>query len=309
MISVCMKRDFITLQDYAPAELYEFINIAKEMKASPQLFSDRLKGKTLGMIFQKSSTRTRVSFEVAMYQLGGLGLFLSANELQLGRGETIEDTAKVLSRYLDGIMARTYSHDDVVALAENATIPVINGLSDYKHPCQAMADYLTIMEKKGQLQGIKLAYIGDGNNVCHSLLIGASKLGVNMSVATPKKYEPCEKIVKMAKKNAQESGASIYVSNDPKEAAAKADVIYTDTWTSMGQEKEKAKRLKAFKNYQINKVLFSLAKRDAIFMHCLPAHRGEEVTSEIMDGKQSVIFDEAENRLHIQKAILLKLLE
>ena len=194
-----MKRDFITLQDYTTAELYEFISVAKEMKASPYLYNDRLKGKTLGMIFQKSSTRTRVSFEVAMYQLGGLGLFLSANELQLGRGETIEDTAKVLSRYVDGIMARTYSHDDIVALAKNATVPVINGLSDYTHPCQAMADYLTIMEKKGQLQGLKLAYIGDGNNVCHSLLIGASKLGVNMSVATPKHYEPSETIVKLAK--------------------------------------------------------------------------------------------------------------
>ncbi len=303
-----MKRDFISLQDYEPAELYEFINIAKQIKAYPDEYREALKGKTLGMIFQKSSTRTRVSFEVGIYQLGGTGLFLSANELQLGRGETIADTAKVLSRYLDAIMARTYSHQDIIDLAKNATIPVINGLSDLLHPCQALADYLTIMEKKGQFQGLKLAYIGDGNNVCHSLLIGASKFGINISIATPVNYEPLNDIVLLAKKNSEESGASIYISNDPIETIINADVIYTDVWTSMGQEKEKEIRLKAFKNYQINSKLFSYAKKDAIFMHCLPAHRGEEVTDEIMDSKNSVVFDQAENRLHAQKAILLKLM-
>jgi ornithine carbamoyltransferase len=303
-----MKRDFISLQDYEPAELYELLNIAREIKAAPDEYRDSLKGKTLGMIFQKSSTRTRVSFEVGMYQLGGIALFLSANELQLGRGETIADTAKVLSRYLDAIMARTYSHQDIVELAKNATIPVINGLSDLLHPCQALADYLTIMEKKGQFQGIKLAYIGDGNNVCHSLLIGASKFGINISIATPINYEPSKDIVNMAKENSKQSGASIYLSNDAYEAAANADVIYTDVWVSMGQEKEKESRLKAFQGFQINSKLLSYAKKDVIFMHCLPAHRGEEVSDEVIDGEHSVVFDQAENRLHAQKAILLKLL-
>lgn len=303
-----MKRDFISLQDYDPAELYELINIAREIKANPNDYKEALKGKTLGMIFQKSSTRTRVSFEVGIYQLGGIGLFLSANELQLGRGETIADTAKVLSRYLDGIMARTYSHQDIIELAKNATIPVINGLSDLLHPCQALADYCTIIEKKGQFQGLKLAYIGDGNNVCHSLLIGASKLGLNMTITTPINYEPSMDIFSLAKENCKESGASIYISNDPHEAAANADIIYTDVWTSMGQEKEKEIRLKAFQGFQINSKIISRAKKDVIFMHCLPAHRGEEVSDEVMDGKHSVVFDQAENRLHAQKAILLKLM-
>lgn len=303
-----MKRDFLSLQDYEPAELYELINIAREIKVNPNDYKEALKGKTLGMIFQKSSTRTRVSFEVGIYQLGGIGLFLSANELQLGRGETIADTAKVLSRYLDAIMARTYSHQDIIELAKNATIPIINGLSDLLHPCQALADYLTIMEKKGQFQGLKLAYIGDGNNVCHSLLIGASKFGLNMSIAAPINYEPSKDIISLAKENCKESGASIYISNDPFEASANADIIYTDVWTSMGQEKEKEDRLKAFQGFQINSKVISHAKNDVIFMHCLPAHRGEEVSDEVMDGKHSVVFDQAENRLHAQKAILLKLM-
>jgi len=303
-----MKKDFITLADFTAAELYEFINIAKEIKKKPNSFKNTLKGKTLAMIFQKPSTRTRVSFEVAMYQLGGLALFLSSSELQLGRGETISDTARVLSRYVDAIVARTYSHNDIIELAKFSTIPVINGLSDLLHPCQALADFFTVMEKKKYFQGIKFSYIGDGNNVCHSLLIGASILGINISVATPQNYNPSEEIINIAKKNAKESGASIEITNNPEEAATAADVIYTDVWVSMGQEKERDKKLKAFEGFQINKKLFSLAKSDAIFMHCLPAHRGEEVSEDIIDSENSIIFDQAENRLHIQKAILVKLI-
>lgn len=303
-----MKRDFITLADFTAAELYEFINIAKEIKKKPNSFKNSLKGKTLAMIFQKPSTRTRVSFEVAMYQLGGLALFLSSSELQLGRGETISDTARVLSRYVDAIVARTYSHNDIKELAKFSTVPVINGLSDLLHPCQALADFFTLMEKKNHFQGIKFSYIGDGNNVCHSLLIGASILGINISVATPQNYKPSEEIINIAKRNAKESGASIEITNNPEEAATASDVIYTDVWVSMGQEKEREEKLKAFEGFQVNKKLFSLAKPDAIFMHCLPAHRGEEASEDVIDNKNSVIFDQAENRLHIQKAILVKLM-
>ncbi len=303
-----MKRDFITLADFTAAELYEFINIAKEIKKKPNSFKNSLKGKTLAMIFQKPSTRTRVSFEVAMYQLGGLALFLSSSELQLGRGETISDTARVLSRYVDAIAARTYSHNDIIELAKFSTVPVINGLSDLLHPCQALADFFTVMEKKNHFQGIKFSYIGDGNNVCHSLLIGASILGINISVATPQNYKPSEEIINIAKRNAKESGASIEITNNPEEAATASDVIYTDVWVSMGQEKEREEKLKAFEGLQVNKKLFSLAKPDAIFMHCLPAHRGEEVSEDVIDSKNSVIFDQAENRLHVQKAILVKLM-
>ena len=260
------------------------------------------------MIFQKSSTRTRVSFETAMRQLGGHALHLSGSELQLGRGETVADTARVLSRYLDGIMARVYKHSDILDLARHSSVPVINGLSDYSHPCQAVADYMTLLEKRGRLEGLTLAYVGDGNNVTHSLLFGGAALGVSVVCVTPKGYEPSAKAVAAARAIGKKTGAKVELSNKL-EAVRGADVLYTDVWASMGQEAEHAARVKIFAPYQINAELMALTgRKDSLFMHCLPAHRGEEVTDEVADSPNSVIFDEAENRLHAQKAILIRLL-
>lgn len=299
-------RDFIGLVDYTPGEIQYLIDLAVELKKKQKAGEvyQPLKGKTLGMIFEKSSTRTRVSFEVGMYQLGGHALFLSKNDLQIGRGETIQDTAQTMSRYLDGIMIRTYAHRTVIELARGATVPVINGLTDLSHPCQALADYQTIFEKKGRLQGLKVAYIGDGNNMVHSLLMGAAKLGVNFAVATPEGYEPDKEVLEMSREMASKAGSSIYIGTDPKEAIADADVVYTDVWASMGFEAEQKERELAFKNYQVNDELVKYAKKDYLFMHCLPAHRGEEVSEGVIDGPNSVIFDQAENRLHAQKAVM-----
>ncbi|CAM4274005.1 ornithine carbamoyltransferase [Paenibacillus tarimensis] len=299
-------RDFLALADYKPEEIRYLIDLAIELKRKQKAGEvyQPLKGKTLGMIFEKSSTRTRVSFEVGMYQLGGHALFLSKNDLQLGRGETVWDTAQTMSRYLDGIMIRTYAHRTVIELARGATVPVINGLTDYAHPCQVLADYQTVLEHKGRLEGLKIAYIGDGNNMVHSLLIGAAKLGMHMSVASPEGYEPDEALVKQAKEIGSQTGSVIEVFRDPQEAASQADVLYTDVWASMGQEDEQKEREIAFANYQVNEELVRYAKNDYVFMHCLPAHRGEEVSEGIIDGKHSIIFDEAENRLHAQKAIM-----
>jgi ornithine carbamoyltransferase len=263
-----------------------------------------LKGKTLAMIFEKPSTRTRVSFEVGMWQLGGYALYLSASDLQLGRGETIADTAQTLSRYVNGIMARVFAHQTILDLVKYSRVPVINGLSDFTHPCQGLADLFTIYEKKGRLTGLKLAYIGDGNNVAHSLLYGCSKVGMDITLACPKGYEPDPNVVSKAKEEGKRSGGEVKVTKDPKEAVSEADIIYTDVWASMGKEKEHEKRVKIFKPYQVNTKLVKEAKEDYIFMHCLPAHRGEEVTDEVADSKNSVIFDQAENRLHTQKALL-----
>jgi len=260
------------------------------------------------MIFQKPSTRTRVSFEVAMFQLGGHGLYLSASDLQLGRGETISDTGKVLSRYLDGIMIRTFAQKDVEELAQSAEIPVINGLTDLLHPCQVLADLQTVREHKGDLRGLKLAYLGDGNNVCHSLLYGCAKMGMHISVASPQDYLPVPHIVEEARSVAGETGGSVTILLSPLEAVQDADVVVTDVWASMGQEAEQKERLKIFAPYQVNTDLVRRAKPDFIFMHCLPAHRGEEVSDEIIDGSHSVVFDEAENRLHAQKALLALLM-
>ncbi|NLY42699.1 MAG: ornithine carbamoyltransferase [Clostridiaceae bacterium] len=282
------------------------IKLKKELKSG--IPHPLLKGKTLGMIFSKSSTRTRISFEVGMYQLGGYPLFLNSSDIQLGRGETIYDTANVLSRYVDGIMIRTFKHSDVEDLARYSTVPVINGLTDLLHPCQALADLLTIYEYKSKLEGLKLAYIGDGNNVAHSLLHGCSKVGMSIAVATPKGYECNEEIVEHAKTDAQKTGCNVTITHDPVEAIKDADVVYTDTWVSMGKEAEKEQRIKIFKPYQVNKELFSKAKEDAIFLHCLPAYRGFEVTEDVIDGPRSAIFDEAENRLHVQKAIMVILM-
>ena len=264
-----------------------------------------LKGKSLGMIFSKSSTRTRVSFEVGMYQLGGQSLFLSSNDIQLGRGETVYDTAQVLSRMLDGIMIRTFSHKDVVDLATYGTIPVINGLTDDQHPTQALADLLTIKEHKGSLKGLKLCYVGDGNNVANSLLQACAKAGMDISVASPDGYTCPDFYVNQARKDAAVTGSKVLMTSDPYLAVKDADVVYTDTWTSMGQESEKAERVKLFKDYQVNKELMAAAAKDAMFLHCLPAYRGYEVTADIIDSPCSAVFDEAENRLHAHKAILL----
>jgi len=263
-----------------------------------------LNGKTLAMIFEKPSTRTRVSFEVGMWQLGGYALYLSSSDLQLGRGETIADTAQVLSRYVNGIMARVFTHQTILDLVNHSRVPVINGLSDFTHPCQGLADLFTIYEKKGRLSGLKLAYLGDGNNVAHSLLYGCSKVGMDIGLACPKGYEPNPKVVAEGREEARRNGRVVTVTNDPVEAMLGADIVYTDVWASMGKEKEHEERVKIFKPYQVNAELVKRAKQDYIFMHCLPAHRGEEVTNEVADSKNSVIFDQAENRLHAQKALM-----
>lgn len=300
----------LTLFDYTKEQLTYVLELAKEVKVKQkagQIYQP-LKGKVIGLIFEKSSTRTRVSFESGIYQLGGTGLFLSSNDLQLGRGEPISDTAKVLSGYLDGIMIRTFHQSDVEELATNASIPVINGLTDDYHPCQVLADLQTIEETKGKLSGLKLAYIGDGNNMAHSLMVGAAKMGMHFSTAAPKGYLPKDTIVDRARSIAEENGATIMITTDPVEAIQDADVIYTDVWASMGQEEEQKKREKLFAEYQVNRELVKHAKQDYLFMHCLPAHRGEEVTADIIDGAHSVVFQEAENRLHAQKALMIALM-
>jgi len=265
-------------------------------------------GKAIGLIFQKPSNRTRVSFEVGVHQLGGKCLYLGPKELELGKRETTADVAKTLSRYLAGIVARTHSHQDIVELGKQASIPIINGLSDLYHPCQAMADIFSVKEKFGKLKGQTLAYVGDGNNVCHSLLLGSSKAGLNMNIATPAGYEPDEEVVVQARANAAASGSKILLTQSPQEAVQGAHVVYADVWVSMGQEEESLNRLKIFQNYQINQELVDLADKDYIFMHCLPAHREQEVTTDIIDGEHSIVFDQAENRMHVQKAIMTFLL-
>jgi ornithine carbamoyltransferase len=287
-------------------EIPEILTLAQKFKKG-EMPESPLKGKSLAMIFQKSSTRTRVSFEVGMYELGGKALFLSNSDIQMGRGEPIADTAKVLSRFVDGIMIRAIKHEDVVELSQEATVPVISGLTDLEHPCQALSDMQTILEKKGNFDG-KFVYVGDGNNVCNSLLLICAYLGMDISIATPKGYEPKKEIIEEAKEISKKTKSKIEITNDVKTAVSNADAVYTDVWVSMGDENEEEKRKKDFKNYQVNKELMKLAKKDAIFMHCLPAIRGEEVTSEVIDGPQSVIIDQAENRLHAQKAVLYKLL-
>lgn len=304
-------KDFISLHDITAEELKELLALASKLKQENKNGIEHhiLKGKTLGMIFTKSSTRTRASFEVGMTQLGGYPLFLSSNDIQLGRGETIYDTAKVLERYLDGIMIRTFSHQDVLDLASYADIPIINALTDLLHPCQVLADLLTIFEHKGTLEGLKLSYIGDGNNMTHSLMYGCAKAGLDCSVATPVGYTCNDDVIKNAVSDFEAAGRKLTITTDPFEAIRDADIVYTDTWVSMGQESEKQERLKVFMPYQVNSELFSHAKQDALFMHCLPAYRGLEVTKDVIDGPNSVIFDEAENRLHAQKAVLVTLMK
>lgn len=304
-------KHLLCLSEWTPEAIKETLDLADRLKFELRNgipHNHLLQGKTLGLIFTKSSTRTRVSFEVGMVQLGGYPLFLSANDIQLGRGETVPDTAKTLSRYLDGIMIRTFKQSDVEDLAKYGSIPIINGLTDLQHPCQILADLQTIREQKGKLEGLKLAYVGDGNNVANSLLIGCAKVGMHIAVAFPKGFEPDDASVLCAQEAAALSGGSVTLTQSATDAVCDADVIYTDTWVSMGQEAEKAERVKQFDGFQVNAALMAKAKPDAIFMHCLPAYRGYEVSEEVIDGPQSVVFDEAENRLHAQKAVMVKLL-
>ncbi len=304
-----MKKDLLSIQDLTVRDILDILGLAADVKAHGARYASRLKGKSIGLIFQKPSMRTRVSFEIGMYQLGGNSIYLGSSEIGMGGRESVKDIACVLSRYLNGIVARTYKHQVVEELAKYASIPIINGLSDRAHPCQALGDMLTIKEKFGSFKGVKLAYIGDGNNVLNSLMLLAAKLGMDVSVATPKKYEPEAGIADLVKAMASKTGSKIGFSNDPKRTAQNADVLYTDVWVSMGQEKEAAKRVKVFKDFQLNDTTSSLAAARHIVMHCLPAHRGQEITDSVMDSKHSVVYDQAENRMHVQKAILLKLLK
>ncbi len=300
-------KDLLSIHDLTAQDVADIFTLAADLKQKQKqgISHQLLQGKTLGMIFQKSSTRTRVSFEVGMYQLGGSALFLSANDLQIGRGEPVKDTARILSRYVDGIMVRTYSHEKVQELADYASIPVINALTDRLHPCQALADLFTAMEYKGDLRGKKLAYIGDGNNMVHALLHGCAKVGMHISVATPRNYQPDPACVAEAYADAAHTGSVIELTDDPLKAAQGADVVYTDVWASMGKEAEQLQRQKDFAGFTVDQQLMAVADKQAIVMHCLPAHRGEEITEEVLEGPQSVIFDEAENRLHVQKAIMV----
>ena len=304
-----MKRDFLGVLD-AEKDFVAILELAATLKnrARAGEHYEPLRNKNLALIFEKASTRTRVSFEVAMSQLGGHALYLNPQDLQLGRGETIADTARVLSRYVDAIVYRAFRHDDVVELAKHTTIPVINGLDDLEHPCQALADLFTVHEHKGDLKGLRLAYVGDGNNVCNSLLLACALVGMDAVVGCPRRYEPAASIVKHAKEVAARTGSKIAISQDPVDAVKGADVVYTDVWVSMGMEKEKGERERIFEPYQVNQLLMNKAKEDAILMHCLPAHRGLEITDEVIDGPKSVVWDQAENRLHAQKALLVTLL-
>jgi len=299
-------RDFISIHDFSPAEVAYILQVGLELKREQRqgIPHPLLAGKTLGMIFQKSSTRTRVAFEVGMYQLGGHALFLSPRDIQLGRGETIKDTALVLARMVDGIMIRTFSHDEVVEMARWSSVPVINGLTDLLHPTQVIGDMMTVIEHRGALQGLKLAFIGDGNNVAHELLFGGAKVGMDVTIACPPGFEPDPQVLELARQDAEMTGAKLTVVESPWEAAQGADAVYTDVWASMGQEGEAEEKEKKFLQYQVNQALMDAAKPGAIALHCLPAKRGKEITDEVMDGPQSAIFDESENRLHAHKAIM-----
>ncbi len=298
------RKDFISIHDLSPATMDHLLEVALKVKASPEKYEDALVNQTMAMIFEKPSLRTRVSFEAGMTQLGGHAIYLGPNDISLGKRESVPDIARTLDRMVDLIMARTFSHESILQLAQFADIPVINGLSDLLHPCQAVADFQTILEKKGELKGLTLAFVGDGNNVAHSLMFAGAKTGVNVRILCPEGFDPKPEMLALARDDARESGATMTVTHDLKEGVSGADVIYTDVWASMGQEAEAEKRKAIFRPYQVNAALMAMAKEDAIFMHCLPAHRGEEVTEGVIDGPQSVVWDEAENRIHAQKSIL-----
>jgi ornithine carbamoyltransferase len=306
------SKDVLSIQDLSSKEILSIIKLASNLKRQLKNGKSRqlLKGKVVGLIFQKPSTRTRVSFETGVFQMGGNTIYLNTNDIQLSRGESIEDTARTLSRYLNCIVARVYAHTDIQKLAKFASVPVINGLSDTFHPCQILADLLTIQENKKELKGLNLAWIGDGDNVCNDLLLGCAKTGINMTAACPRGYEPLQNIIKMAKKEGEKTGAWIVITEDPSVAVRDADVVVTDTFISIGKDKERTRRqIDFFPRYQVNSETMKLAKVDAIFMHCLPAKRGQEVTSEVIDGKSSVVWNEAENRLHVQKALMSMLMK
>ena len=302
-------KDFLSIRDFSPSEIFYLLILARQVKAHPGSYNEALKRETLAMIFEKPSLRTRVSFDVGIQQLGGFSIYLAPTEINLGKRESIYDVAKNLERMVQGIMIRTFAHEIAEQMAAHAAIPVINGLTDYSHPCQAMADYLTMWEAKGDLEGLKVAFVGDGNNVAHSLLFAGVQLGANVRIATPPGYEPKADAIKWSRQRALETGGSCTVTNDPVEAVSDADVVYTDVWASMGLEAEAEKRSKIFRPFQVNDWLFQQAKGDAIFLHCLPAHRGEEVTDDVIDSPRSLVFQQAENRLHAQKAIMLELMK
>jgi ornithine carbamoyltransferase len=301
--------DFLSIRDFTPKEIRRLLEVAEWLKANPQVYSGALRGKTLALIFEKPSLRTRVTFDVGIQQLGGFSVYLSPAEINLGKRESVYDVAKNLERMVQGIMVRTFAHEVAEGLAEHASIPVINGLTDYSHPCQAMADYLTLIEAKGRLEGLKVAFVGAGNNVAHSLMFAGAQLGVHVTVATPKGYEPDAAALAWAQERAKQTGGSCRVVNDPVEGVKGADAVYTDVWASMGQEGEAEQRKRVFLPFQVNGGLFGQAQPDAVFLHCLPAHRGEEVTDEVIDSPRSWVFPQAENRLHAQKAILLELMK
>jgi len=301
--------DFLTIRDFTTDELLHLLELARDIKKAPADYATALTGQTLALIFEKPSLRTRVSFDVGIQQLGGFSVYLSPAEINLGKRESVYDVAKNLERMVQGIMIRTFGHDIVEKMAEFARIPIINGLTDHSHPCQAMADFLTILEHKGRLGGLKLAYVGDSNNVSNSLMFAAARLGVHMAIGSPVGYQPAPEVTAWTRDAGAKTGSTLLITADPAEAVAGADVVYTDTWASMGQEAEAYARKAVFRPYQVNADLFGRAKADAIFMHCLPAHRGDEVTDEVIDSPRSVVFDEAENRLHAQKAIMLEMMK
>lgn len=303
------KRDFLSVDDLSPQELAQLLDRAAAVKADPSATADLLRGKQVALIFEKPSTRTRVSFEVAVTSMGGQAVVLRGDELQLGRGETIEDTGRVLARYVDAIVVRTFGQDRLERLADSANVPVVNALSDFEHPCQCLADLQTVREKRADLSTTKLAYLGDGNNVAHSLMFGGALAGMEVTVACPTGYEPFPQVLERSQEIGGETGGRVSVTNDPRQAAAGADVLYTDVWTSMGQEGDEERRRESFGPYQVTEDLISLAKDDVVVMHCLPAHRGEEIAPDVMDGPRAVVWDQAENRLHAQKALLAWLLD
>jgi ornithine carbamoyltransferase len=306
MAQTLKGRSISSVRDLSRDEIEEILQLASVLKkeAKQGKFRPLLPNRVLAMIFQKPSSRTRVSFEVGIHQLGGAAIYLSPQDIQIGRRETVADTARTLSRYCDCIVARVFSHQDILELIEHSSVPVINGLSDLTHPCQALSDLLTVREKKGDFRGLKLTYIGDGNNVAHSLLLACAKVGISISVAAPNGYQPNRDIVKTASEDAKKTGAKVEITTDASTAVKDSDIVYTDVWASMGQEAQQEERKKIFKDFQVNKKLLRDAKRDYIVMHCLPAHRGEEITADVIDGPNSVVFDQAENRLHVQKAIM-----
>ena len=304
-----MKRDFLSIADWSSRELQKLLDTSADIKARPRKYKDSIRGKSVALIFEKQSLRTHVTFDVGIYQLGGHSVYLTQSDINLGKRESVYDVSKNLERWMDAVVVRTFAHQSCVDMGRYMKIPVVNALTDYEHPCQAIGDFLTATEHIGKLRKKKFAFIGDGNNVCNSLMLMAAKMGMHFSVATPAGYEPVEEVVKTSRKEAKKTGAEIEVVRDPAEAAKNADVIYTDVWVSMGQESEKEERLKAFQGYQVNRQLMKAAKKSAIFMHCLPAHRGEEVTDDVIDSKQSVVWDEAENRLHSQKAVIYTLIK